>query len=88
MPRLRDLEPKLANGYLRFTCPLPDCPLGAGHGIRVAVEKHDGVEEPVWEMSGEFPDTLTLKPSINEWSDYPDGRRQGWHGWITNGEVQ
>jgi hypothetical protein len=102
MPRLRDLEPKLAGGYLRFLCPLGRaCPLNAGggwHSVRVAVAPHPGVHESVWTMRGEFPDSLTLSPSINEYTEKLDAAGnplrpvqvdvQGWHGHVTNGVAQ
>ncbi len=76
--RLTELDPKLSeNGILRF-----DCPKCRDHGIRVAVGPEQGPDVPgqrVWKMTGEFPETITLQPSI----DVPGC----WHGFITNGEV-
>jgi hypothetical protein len=84
--RLRDLNPKLVGtldaGYLRFDCPYP----GHGHVLRVRVHRASYAEvngERTWQASGEYPDTLTLHPSIN--ADTPD--HPCWHGFITNGEV-
>lgn len=76
--RLRDLDPKMTgtneNGWLRFDCPLP----GHSHSIRVPL----GTSH--WTASGEFPDTLTLTPSVNaDSAEFPC-----WHGHITNGEVK
>lgn len=71
-PRLADLEPKLvgsvANGILIF-----DCPNGGHHRVRVPLGGQ-------WEASGQFPDNLTVFPSIAE--------KNCWHGWIINGAIR
>lgn len=76
--RLADLEPKLEgtldNGVLRFDCPLP----GHTHAIRVPL----GTSH--WKATGEFPDTLSITPSIN--NDSPE--HPCWHGHITEGEIR
>ena len=75
--KLRDLDPKLSDGgILRFDCPVCT-PQGDAHGIRVALAP--AVENGrSWQHTGEFPDTLTLHPSVNAGC---------WHGNITNGEI-
>lgn len=81
--RLADLHPKLAGGFLGFDCPYP----GHTHRQRVPVSRDHGsyrAEAPVWFMTGEFPDSLTLSPSINaDTPTYPC-----WHGHIVNGEIR
>jgi hypothetical protein len=70
--RLTDLDPKLTALTLRFDCPA--CSLaGKSHGIRIPVAGSH------WTVSGEFPDSLTVLPSIDSGC---------WHGFITNGEVR
>ena len=76
--KLRDLDPKLSDsGILRFDCPTCS-PKGNAHGIRVplapAVDKYG----QSWQHTGEFPDTLTLTPSVNAGC---------WHGSIKNGDI-
>lgn len=85
--RLTDLAPKLEgtldDGHLRFDCPYP----GHDHCLRVRVHRAPFavVEgENTWQASGEYPDTLTLTPSIN--ADTPE--HPCWHGFITNGDVR
>jgi hypothetical protein len=39
----------------------------------------------VWQASGEFPDSVTLQPSVNIVDDA--GKTLCWHGHITNGEA-
>lgn len=84
--RLADLNPKLSGsldaGTLRFDCPIPE----HGHKIRVPLGTS------YWRASGEFPDGLTVIPSINAANltlsanvAALDGCR--WHGNITNGDV-
>ena len=92
--KLRDLDPKLdgevARGILEF-----DCPLGHPHTIQVPI---GSMCERAWASSGEFPDSLTLSPSIlaheghpKDWELRGDAHvaasRCGWHGFVTNGEV-
>lgn len=87
--RLADLDPKLEgtleSGVLRF-----DCPLGHGHKFRVHLGPNGGAVYPrEWAASGEFPDTLTLHPSIDASQDFTGTGAApcGWHGLITNGDV-
>lgn len=75
--RLSELDPKLADGFLRFDCPV--CSLANDcHAIRVPLAPAVDSRGQSWQHTGEFPETLTLKPSINAGC---------WHGYITNGEV-
>ena len=84
--KLADLDPKLQgtldDGFVIFDCPFP------GHTHRQYVKVHRAPFAKVngqntWEARGEFPDTLSLFPSVNADSpSYPC-----WHGFITNGEV-
>lgn len=70
---LRSLDPKLAeNNVLVFDCPCGKC------GGRVRVPLAPSVGDCQWQHTGEFPDTLTLSPSVNAGC---------WHGHIVNGEI-
>lgn len=76
--RLSDLDPKLAGGFLRFDCPA--CSLnGNAHGIRVPLLPQIDRFGQSWGHSGEFPDSLTLTPSIDAGC---------LHGHIVNGEIR
>ena len=88
MPKLSELNPKLAGGILTFDCPVctqgfttsdPERS-GLDHKIRVPIRpappNNLGAS---WESSGLFPDSLTLQPSVNAGC---------FHGFITNGEVK
>lgn len=99
--RLRDLEPTLHgtvdDGVVWFLCPHPGC----DHHVRICISaapfherppREEGRAKPekVWQASGEFPDSLTLQPSV----DIIEADEQGnkirtlcWHGFVTNGEV-
>ena len=107
MPKLRDLHPKLEgtieSGVLIHDCPVD----GNAHRIRTPVssqpfheEDHDPPEfwpngkprrKKIWQATGEFPDTLTLSPSINIVEVDPDTgeakRTLCWHGFVKNGEA-
>lgn len=39
----------------------------------------------VWQAAGEYPQTVTLSPSVHLVDD--NGQTTCWHGFITNGEV-
>lgn len=85
--KLADLNPKLegslADGVLRFDCPYPN----HSHKIRVAVS-NDG-RNGTWKAEGEFPDSLTLSPSINANTEGRDHEHiECWHGYIKVGEIQ
>lgn len=74
---MSEMDPKLIDGVLVF-----DCPSARGHRIRIRVHAEapcwiDG--EHYWQMSGAFPDALTLNPSVNE----PDC----WHGSVSDGAI-
>ena len=70
--RLADLNPYLAGGVLRFDCP------HCRNTQMVVPLTGDGA----WTMTGEFPDSVTLTPSV-------DTSKHGhWHGLVTNGEVR
>lgn len=61
MLRLSELKPVLfENGTLEFDCP-------AGHPHRVFAR----IGEGAWTAEGEFPDTLTLRPSILAYTGSP-----------------
>lgn len=83
---LRDLSPELAgstaNGVLWFDCPRSGCE----HQVRVPISQgpyHErdvgGGKVKVWQATGEFPDSLSLIPSVNVGC---------WHGFVQNGEVK
>lgn len=74
---------------------------GTPHWIRVHIHAAPFAEidgNKHWQASGVYPDGLTLAPSINEYSLELDGEGkpvepqriaiQGWHGFITAGEVR
>lgn len=70
--RLSELDPKLTTETLRFDCPT--CTKeGNAHGIRIPASGG------TWTLSGEFPDSLTVTPSIDVGC---------WHGFIKDGEVK
>lgn len=72
--RLSSLDPKLSdNKVLRFDCPKCSQPgINNCHAVRVPLEGSH------WTYSGEFPETLTVMPSIDIGC---------WHGFISNGDV-
>jgi hypothetical protein len=74
--RLRDLRPdlegSLQSGILNF-----DCPLGHSHKIRIPLG------EGGWQAVGEFPESLTVTPSIN----CDQSPSCGWHGTVSNGDA-
>ncbi len=85
------IEGTTQDGHLVF-----DCPMGHPHRIRVPM----GTAHPrAWATSGEFPDTLSLSPSILAAgggepfdrslrdAEYDKASKCGWHGYVTNGEV-
>jgi hypothetical protein len=80
--RLTDLNPKLEGSYTNGVLRL-DCPLRHAHKIRVPLG--DGR----WNATGRYPETLTVRPSINCDKLDKDGKFLcGWHGHITNGDVE
>lgn len=100
------LKGTVEDGFLRFDCPHPGCTHQVGVYISAApfhtreLREHERVfENPagpipkvkVWQASGEFPDTLTLQPSIDLIEADEDGnkiRTLCWHGFITDGEIR
>lgn len=75
--RLVDLNPVLKDsGVLLFDCPVH----GDAHRIGVETQTPKEPGGPLWRMTGQFPATTTIEPSV----DVP----VCWHGWITNGEVR
>jgi hypothetical protein len=91
--RLRDLHPTL-KGSRTFGVLSFDCPSGKPHKIRVHVHSAPYAEingVKYWQVNGEFPDTLTVSPSINEQHiDLATGevKYQCWHGTISGGDVR
>lgn len=104
--RLRDLNPELegtvANGVLKHDCPV--CKTHRVHTPISAQPFHaesyspkafweNGTERmrKIWQASGEYPDTLTLSPSIDLIEVDPKTgakvKTLCWHGFISNGEV-
>lgn len=75
--RLSELDPKLANGFLRFDCPVCSTK-GDSHAIRVPLAPQTDRWGQSWHYSGEYPESLTLSPSVDAGC---------WHGNITNGEI-
>lgn len=75
--KLSELEPKLSDtGVLRFWCPV--CTGDKTHGVRVPLAPATDKDGQSWQHTGQFPDTLTLHPSINVGC---------WHGHIVDGEI-
>jgi hypothetical protein len=71
---LAELDPKLSDtGFLRF-----DCPTCRTHGIRVPLAPAVDQYGQSWQHTGEFPDTLTLMPSVDAGC---------WHGFIQDGQI-
>jgi hypothetical protein len=74
--KLSELNPQYVSGILMFDCPT--CTkTDYTHKIRVPLAPTVSNGKS-WQHTGEFPDTLTLTPSVNAGC---------WHGNITNGEV-
>lgn len=73
--KLRDLQPRFNGRFLVFDCPCGKC----GGRIRVALAPQQDSQGQAWNYTGEFPDSLSLTPSVNAGC---------WHGYITNGEVR
>lgn len=95
MPRLVDLTPVLADGYLAFDCPLHP------ERHRISIPVRDGGGDKIWSISGVFPISTSTTPSVMAHSGQPKGGSYkqgdsdswhaaaacGWHGFVTNGEV-
>lgn len=93
------LEGSLDDGAIWFQCPFPRCQATTQHRIRLAVSSQPAHERDpqkgevpgkngkvkVWQASGDWPDGLTLSPSVNIVDD--NGATLCWHGTIANGEV-
>lgn len=100
---LRDLNPRL-KGSVEEGVLVFDCPSGKPHSIRVYIHSKPygekiapmatcgcGKSHRYWQAQGEFPDSLTLTPSINEQHTNPKTGKvefQCWHGTIIGGEVK
>lgn len=103
--KLSELDPVLkgspVKGQLHFDCPHPGC----HHRIVIQVSDQpyheyplnpEAVEPPptiikVWQASGEFPDSLTITPSIDIVEVNEKGEKiktACWHGHIINGEIK
>ena len=106
--RLADLHPvlqgSLDDGWLHFDCPV----CGNKHQVAIHVSRapfhhraarpgdhpsHDGTVK-VWQASGEFPNSLTLQPSINivvgikdEHENIIGWKTDCWHGFVTTGTI-
>lgn len=98
--RLTELNPQLHGsvdgGSLGF-----DCPLGHPHRIIVGISRTPAPHH--WLSTGEYPDTLTLTPSIlaheghvnDDSLNHPDHKAEydaaakcGWHGFIETGGIK
>jgi hypothetical protein len=75
--RLSDFDPRMRGGFLVFDCPTC-APQGNAHGIRVPLAPQQDQHGQSWQYSGEFPETISLTPSVDAGC---------WHGFITNGDV-
>ncbi|MCU1384990.1 MAG: hypothetical protein JWL71_3687 [Acidobacteria bacterium] len=92
MLRLSALNPALHdNGFLSFDCPV-------GHPHRITIPISPEADPRPWAQTGEFPDSLSLTPSVLAHTaapnnpdllgaEYDAASLCGWHGFITNGEV-
>jgi hypothetical protein len=92
--RLTELNPRFKEGVLVFDCPCDRCidirrepdaernKLFCDSRIRIPIKPSDNG----WEMTGAFPDTITLTPSIQIGG--PLGGKCNWHGYLTNGEMK
>lgn len=90
----------VADGIMDFLCPFPKSDDHPRHRIRIAIsaapyherdprDANDAMQKNgkvrVWQASGEFPESLTLQPSVNVVDD--KGVTLCWHGHITAGAV-
>lgn len=105
--RLTELHAELvgmvAEGMLLLDCPFPTCT----HSLRIPIsaeafherEPRSNSDYPrgkngkvkVWQASGEFPETLTVTPSIHIAETDDQGnviRTICWHGWIREGNAE
>lgn len=101
--RLSELDPMIEgtvqHGKIYFDCPHPGC----NHKVMVLIGNEPYHTEKIetdargkkhkinrWQASGEFPETLTLTPSIDLIEADDEGnkiRTLCWHGHISNGNV-
>lgn len=96
--KLTELDARLENGILIFDCPCDRCkdirenPDAARNKIwcdaliRIPILP----AKKGWTLvSGEFPETITLQPSIliGESNKNKAGGCEGWHGYLTNGSL-
>lgn len=96
------LHGTLTDGHINFMCPHPGC----SHMVHVPVSAAPAFNRPlvpeqrtpggkiktehVWQASGEFPETVTLAPSVDIIEADAEGnkiRTLCWHGWVQNGTV-
>lgn len=104
--RLAELDPRLSGTESKGVL-MHRCPVCKTHYVRTPISDQPFHEESyspkkfwengsemtrkVWQASGEFPDTLTLSPSIDLVEVDPNTgqkiRTLCWHGHIQNGEV-
>lgn len=86
-----DPATSIAVDALVFTCPADGCMLRVPftRGPAFELRDHTGGDEPVhiWQATGEFPDTLSLSPSVHVKDGPKDAQTTHWHGRITNGEA-
>ncbi len=98
MARLRDLDARLkgtaTDGWLNFDCPVCAGIGPVGHQVRVRISDQpthaDAEGNLVWQASGEFPDSLTLSPSIDVIEVDGEGKKVGtscWHGFVKDGDA-
>lgn len=100
-----ELDGTLEAGAVWHDCPV--CKGDAAHRVRTPVTRrpfHEVSYDPpefwkngaerkrkFWQASGEFPETLSLSPSINIVEVNPDTgqviKTRCWHGHISNGNV-
>lgn len=105
--RLSDLNPEIDGTQGAIRVLVHDCPVCRTHKVRTPISEQPYHEESyspkafwgngterkrkIWQASGEFPETLTLSPSIDLVEIDPNTgakvRTLCWHGFIANGEV-
>lgn len=60
--------------YVKIMLPEPD-------GLIIIPTHHENTTQAKWTLTENEDGTITLDPSI--WVNKPEG----WHGWLTNGEL-
>jgi hypothetical protein len=85
--RLQELNAEVrGDDTLVFDCPCGQC--GSKVRLFFGSKQIMNGKRCVFEASGEFPDTFSLKPAIRLLAWFGGLKAcRGWHGWVTGGEV-